>query len=194
MIVIIAIGIFFVWSLWIIVTVVYAEAILNQGLDVSACPGRVPDSYVRENHNIRTLAIVYQTIIITITFILALVFFYYAYLLFSASKHISRAKRFVLIVGGVLVFSFLLRCILFIIVLSLDLKSAVYMFITLFITEILMMMVIALQFTLKVVRTAHSSLSSSSNSSAASGPAGRTSGAGTGSAVHTGSAGHSASN
>ena len=134
----------------------------------SDCPGRVPDSYTKENDNIRTLAIVYQTIIITITLILALVFFYYAYLLFSASKHISRAKRFVLIVGGVLVFSFLLRCILFIIVLSLNLTSAVYMFITLFITEVLMMLIIALQFTIKVIRTAHGTFSSTTNSSSAS--------------------------
>ena len=168
MIIIISAGLFFVWSLWIIITVVYAEAILNQGVDASDCPGRVPDSYERESDNIRTLAIVYQAIIITITFILTVVFFYYAFLLFSASKHISRAKRFVLIVGGVLVGSFLLRCILFIIVLSLDLKSAVYMFITLFITEVLMMLVIALQFTMKVLRTAHSSMTGASDSSAGS--------------------------
>ena len=81
---------------------------------------------------------------------------------------ISRAKRFVLTVGGVLVFSFLLHCILFIIVLSLNLTSAVYMFITLFITEVLMMLIIALQFTIKVIRTAHGTFSSTTNSSSAS--------------------------
>ncbi len=93
----------------------------NMGMDAnmefSASPGCVPDSYAQtktfeplllSNHHCHY-------------FHSCPCFFYYANCVFIASKHISRAKWFVLAVGRVLVFSFLLWCILFIFVLSLKL-------------------------------------------------------------------------
>ena len=73
----------FVWSLWIIVTVVYAEVILGNlcfyttlsFFDISflannsgssPCVGRVPLSYSTQESDTQTLTIIYQSIIIEI--------------------------------------------------------------------------------------------------------------------------------
>jgi hypothetical protein len=55
----------------------------------------------------------------------------------------------VVIVGGLIVVSFLARCIFFIIVLSANFTSSVYMFIVLMLTEVMMMFFIGIQFNWK---------------------------------------------
>mmetsp|Transcript_43049 Transcript_43049/g.60378 ORF Transcript_43049/g.60378 Transcript_43049/m.60378 type:complete len:140 (+) Transcript_43049:78-497(+) len=135
---IIILGLVFVWSLWIVVTIIFAEVILEED-GSSPCPGRVAPSYDQQEEDTRTLTIIYQSLVISVTFVLALIFFYYSFTLMSVSKNVSRSKRFVLVIGGVIVVSFFVRSLLFIILLAADFVSSIYMFITLMITEVLMM-------------------------------------------------------
>mmetsp|Transcript_30414 Transcript_30414/g.47226 ORF Transcript_30414/g.47226 Transcript_30414/m.47226 type:complete len:540 (+) Transcript_30414:1054-2673(+) len=63
-----------VWGLWIIVTIVYSEVILDSDSE-SACEGRVKTSHEGEEEDTRDLAIAYQSVIIFVTFILTAIFF-----------------------------------------------------------------------------------------------------------------------
>ena len=141
----IILGLVFVWSLWVIVTIVFSEVILEED-GSSPCPGRVAPSYDKQEEDTRTLTIIYQSLVISVTLVLALVFFYYSSHLLSISKNVSRSKRFVLVIGGVIVVSFFIRSLLFLILLAADFISSVYMFITLMITEVLMIFFLQLQF------------------------------------------------
>ena len=136
----------FVWSLWIIVTVVYAEVILANNSGYSPCVGRVPLSYSTQESDTQTLTIIYQSIIIAITFLLVCVFFIYTLKLFQTAKRTSSSKQFVMVVGGVINIAFLVRCILFLILLSASIVSSVYLFITLMVTEVLPMSFLLVQF------------------------------------------------
>ena len=138
-------GVAFVWSIWIIVTVVYAEVILNSTV-TSNCPGRAEPSYEHMSSQIRTLTIAYQSTLIGITAILVGVFLFFTVLLVKASKQHHKSNQFVMVVGGVICFSFLLRCILFVILLAADFVSSVYLFITLMITEVIPMTILLIQF------------------------------------------------
>ena len=104
----------------------------------SACEGRVAVTYDSVEEDTRTLAIVYQTIIIAVTIVLGSIFFYYTYKVFQSAKKMASSKQFVIVVGGVFTVAFLARTILFLIILAADFASAIYMFITLFLTEVLM--------------------------------------------------------
>ena len=138
-------GLVFVWSLWVIVTIVYAEVILETDGE-SPCPGRVAPSYDEQREDTRTLTIIYQSLIIFVTFILAALFCYYSFNLIQISKKVSRSKRFVMVIGGTIVLSFFIRSLLFIIILAADFVSSVYMFITLMITEVILLFFLQLQF------------------------------------------------
>jgi hypothetical protein len=59
---------------------------------------------------------------------------------------VKGANYYIMIVGGVISFSFLLRCILFVILLAADFASSVYLFITLFVTEVLPMSILLILF------------------------------------------------
>ena len=107
----------------------------------SACEGRVAVSYSEEEEDTRKLAIVYQSIIIAVTIILGTIFFYFSFKMFQSAKRMGKTKQFVVVVGGIFTLAFLIRTILFLIILAADFESSVYMFITLFMTEILMMVV-----------------------------------------------------
>ena len=123
-------GLIFVWSLWVIVTIVYSEVILKEEGGESPCPGRVAPSYDKQEESTRTLSIIYQSLIISVTFVLGAIFCFYSYTLIILSKRVSRPKRFVMVIGGVIVFSFFIRCLLFILILAIEFVSSVYMFIT----------------------------------------------------------------
>jgi len=147
---VVALGILFVWSLWVIVTVVYAKVILDDTSGSTPCAGRVPISYSKQESNTRKLAIAYQAVIIAITFTLSSIFFYFTIVLVRVSQRLSSAKQFIIIVGGIICFCFLMRCIFFIIVLSADFVSNIYMFIVLFLTEVLMLFVLGLELNLRL--------------------------------------------
>ena len=142
---VIFLGLVFVWSLWVIVTIVYSEVILEEDVE-SPCPGRVAPNYDQQEEDTRTLTIIYQSLIISVTFILAVLFCYYSYNLIQVAKNLSKSKRFVMVIGGSIILSFLVRCILFIIILAVDFVSSVYMFITLMITEVFLLFFLQLQF------------------------------------------------
>ena len=95
---------------------------------------------------IRTLTIVYQSVLIAVTAILVGVFIFFTMLLIKASKQNRKSNQFIMIVGGVISISFLIRCILFVILLAADFVSSVYLFITLFVTEIIPMTILLIQF------------------------------------------------
>ena len=61
------------------------------------------------------------------------------------SEGSSKAKTFIFRLGAVIVTAFLLRCVLLLILLAIDLTSDIYLFITLMITEVLMMLLIAIE-------------------------------------------------
>ena len=146
---VIALGLVCVWSLWIIVTIIYSEVILEEDGE-SPCPGRVAPSYDKQEEDTRTLTIIYQSLIISVTFVLASIFCYYSFTLLNQTKSLSSSKRFVMVIGGVIVLSFFLRSILFIIILAAEFKSSIYMFITLMITEVLVMFFLQLQFNFSI--------------------------------------------
>ena len=112
----------------------------------SPCVGRVPLSYSTQESDTQTLTIIYQSIIIAITFLLVCVFFFYTLKLFQKAKRTSSSKQFVMVVGGVINIAFLVRCILFLILLSASIESSVYLFITLMVTEVLPMCFLFVQF------------------------------------------------
>ena len=165
--VVIGLGLAGVWSLWIVVTIVYSEVILAEDGE-SPCPGRVAPSYDEQEEDTRTLTIVYQSLIISVTFVLASIFCYYSYSLIKQTKNLSHHKRFVMVIGGVIVLSFFLRCILFIIVLAVEFKSSIYMFVTLFITEVLVTFFLQLQFNSSFFRPLTSTSSSTHGSGSVS--------------------------
>ena len=148
---VILLGLVFVWSLWVVVTIVYSEVILEEDAE-SPCPGRVAPNYDQQEEDTRTLTIVYQSFIISVTFVLAILFCYYSYNLNQLAKKVSRSKRFVMVIGGVIVLSFFVRCILFVIILAVEFVSSVYMFITLMITEVFLLFFLQLQFNSSHVR------------------------------------------
>ena len=147
--------------------------------DESVCPGRVQNSNQQQEEDTRTLSIVYQSIVIFLTLLFALVFLKQAITLFSLTKSqffffldcfsfcfsclysfcfflffsypslrsegSSKAKTFIFRLGAVIVTAFLLRCVLLLILLAIDLTSDIYLFITLMITEVLMMLLIAIE-------------------------------------------------
>ena len=160
---VIFLGLVFVWSLWIVVTIVYAEVILEQD-GSSSCPGRVALSYDKQEEDTRTLTIIYQSLIISVTFILGAIFCYYSFTLLQISKDVSRSKRFVMVIGGVIVLSFFIRCILFIIILAVEFVSSVYMFVTLMITEVFLLFFLQLRFNSSYARLLGGSSVSSSSS------------------------------
>ena len=57
----------------------------------------------------------------------------------------TKAKVFIFRLGAITVTSFLLRCVLFIILLASDITSDIYLFITLLLTEVLMILLISLE-------------------------------------------------
>jgi hypothetical protein len=95
--------------------------------------------------DIRTLTITYQSILIVITAFLVGIFVFFTALLMQAAT-IKKRASYIMTVGGIISFSFFLRCILFVILLALDLTSSVYLFVTLFITEVLPMFLLLLLF------------------------------------------------
>jgi hypothetical protein len=54
------------------------------------------------------------------------------------------------VLGGILNLSFLARCVLFLILLTVNFVSDIYLFLTLFFTEVLMMFIMQLQFNMKI--------------------------------------------
>ena len=141
------VGISLVWVMFIIVTVVYAEVVLKDNDSKSDCPGRVPDDVSNLEDATRTLSVAYQSIIIFFTFILGIMFFFSSYKLFKiTSKGITDAKKFIFRLGALIVSSFMLRCVFFIILLAADFTSDIYLFIVLLLTEVIMIFFVQLEF------------------------------------------------
>jgi hypothetical protein len=161
----VAIANFFVWSLFAIITIVYSEDILATDVEVNVCPGRVPASNEELESDTHTLSVIYQSIVIFFTFIFGVIFWFMSYRLFKVTSKgsfvfkslsfchltfgipgVSKAKQFIFRIGAILVTCFMLRCIFFIILLAVDFTSAIYLFIILMITEVIMMFLIQLEF------------------------------------------------
>ncbi len=142
--------------------------IIPEDQPVDICPGRVPASNEQLAQDTRTLSVIYQSIVIFFTFVLALIFLYMSYRLFSmASKGmiwldfsvcgvlnsiipaVSSAKMVIFRIGVIIVSAFMLRCILFIILLAVNFISDIYLFITLMITEVIMMFLVQAEFNKK---------------------------------------------
>ena len=137
--------------------------------DDSECPGRVPPNNDELKEDTRTLSIVYYTIVIFLTLLFALVFLRKSLqllkmttsnfsLFYKLTTNIltlfnpsslpgakTKARVFVFRLGAVTVTSFLLRCVLFIILIAADFTSDIYLFITLFLTEVVMILLISLE-------------------------------------------------
>ena len=109
---------------------------------------------------IQTLTIAYQSVLIAVTAILVAVFIFFTILLIRASKHNRKSNQFIMVVGGVISISFLIRCILFVILLAAEIISSIYLFITLFVTEIIPMTILLIQFYFFYVLKAISSATS----------------------------------
>lgn len=139
------------------------------------CVGRVPVSYSEQETQTRDLAITYQAVIIAITFVLSAIFLYFTFLVMQHAKRVASTKSFVMTVGIVITSSYLLRCILFLIVLSADFVSSIYMFITLMITEVIPMIFLFLLFNQRRIKyiasktRTNTSLSGSGSSGSTSG-------------------------
>ena len=72
-----------------------------------------------------------------------------SYDLFQVTKELNRAKQFVFRLGSIIVSSFMLRCILFIILLALDTTSDIFLFLILLFTEVFMLFAAQLLFNWK---------------------------------------------
>jgi len=133
---------------------------------VNICPGRVAPSNEQLQSDTHELSVIYQSIVISFTFIFGIVFWYMSFQLFRmtssglnffeiiifilfiffSAKGLSKAKQFVFRIGAIIVSSFMLRCILFIVLLTADFISNIYLFITLMITEVLMIFFVQIEF------------------------------------------------
>ena len=122
--------------------------------------------YSKIEEDTRTLAITYQSVIIVVTVFLTLLYLYYTYVLFQTTKRISGAKQFVTLLGGIICIAFTLRCILFLVLLAIELSSSIYLFITLMITEVIMMIAIQIQFFKRQAQQSSSSSSTDTKDSA----------------------------
>jgi len=145
-----ALGIVLVWLIFVVVTVVYAEVILDSD-GKTDCPGRVPEDNEEQEDNARALLVTYQSVVIFVTFILTMGFIWSSYRLFKISKQVNRAKQFIFRLGVILVSAFLLRCVLFLIYLAADFVSAAYMFCTLLFTEVFMIFACQVLFNWKFI-------------------------------------------
>mmetsp|Transcript_25503 Transcript_25503/g.39776 ORF Transcript_25503/g.39776 Transcript_25503/m.39776 type:complete len:170 (-) Transcript_25503:49-558(-) len=146
--------------MWLIVTLVYSEVILDESGGSSACEGRVVSSYDEEEEDTRKLALAYQSVIIAITFLLTSVFFYYTYQVYNnTKKKASSVKQFVIVVGGIFNLCFLVRTVLFLIILAVDFASSVYLFCTIFFTEVVMMIILLIQFNIRYFKLLASAVS-----------------------------------
>ena len=140
-------GVSLVWIMFIVVAVVYSEVVLKNNNPESDCPGRVPADNSDLKDATRTLSVAYQSILIFFTFILGTMFFYSSYTLFKiTSRGVTDAKRFIFRLGVLIVSSFMLRCIFFIILLAADFTSDIYLFIVLLLTEVIMIFLVQLEF------------------------------------------------
>ena len=140
-------GVSLVWIMFIVVAVVYAEVVLKDNNPESDCPGRVPADNSDLEDATRTLSVAYQSIIIFFTFVLGIMFFYSSYKLFKiTSKGVTDAKKFIFRLGALIVSSFMLRCVFFIILLAADFTSDIYLFIVLLLTEVIMIFFVQLEF------------------------------------------------
>ena len=139
-------AIFLIWCLFIIVTVIYSEDILANGTTESDCPGRVAADTQKLEDDTRQLSIIYQSIVIVVTFLLGCIFWYSSYRLFKiTSKGVSRAKQFIFRIGALIVSAFMVRCVLFIIILGTE-YTAWLTWVTLLLTECLMIFLVQLEF------------------------------------------------
>jgi hypothetical protein len=146
---------------------------------VNNCPGRVAASNQQLISDTHELSLIYQSIVIFFTFIFGALFWFMSYRLFSLSSStiqfwhilipslnlilgISEAKKFVFRTGAIIVTSFMLRCILFIILLAADFISDIYLFITLMITEVIMMFLVQLEFNKNTYATVVSTVTGTS--------------------------------
>ena len=145
-----ALAIALVWIMYVIVLIVYSEAILTEET-VSPCPGRVPASTESIDDQTRTLAVTYQSIIITCTFIFAIMFLSSTMNLVKKTKRMKKAQKFILRLGLIIVTSFMLRCIFFIVLLAADFTSAPYLFSVILATEVVPIFLTTLLFSLKYV-------------------------------------------
>lgn len=147
----ICIAVAFVWAIFIIISIVYPIVILEQSPEMSPCPGRVASSTDNIEHSTRSLSVAYQSVVIFFSFVLAVLFLLSTLRFTRMVTTMSEARLFIIRLGALIVFTFLLRCIFFIIILAVDFASSIYMFIILFITEVLLIFLAQLSFNWKMM-------------------------------------------
>jgi hypothetical protein len=131
------------WGLFVAVAI--AVAIIDGQSTASACPGRVGSSSTSVNQQITNLSIAYQSIVITFALMLALGFaLCIVFLLRTRINSIRQRVFFAALLSSVIcALGFLARCVLFLIILSVDFTSTVYMFVTLFLTEVVVILLVS---------------------------------------------------
>ena len=155
-----AAGIVLLWLVFMIVVVVYTQAILTDAATASPCPGRVPPNNEAVEENTRILSLVYQCVIYSASLMLVcLVLFSSQRLVQKTAGHDGRIAQYVLRILLCVAVPFTARCVLFLVALAIEIESGVYMFVTLFCTEVVMMCALSLFLCNMFVSTMYGSFS-----------------------------------
>lgn len=161
------------WCLFVAVAI--ADGVLqHQDNEQSPCPGRVASS-TDINSKLRALSIAYQSILISLTLLLTVFMLYLLALVFRSAMvaHTNAAEALLslkeMLKDGLSIsFAFLTRCVLFIVYLSVNLSSTTYIFVTLLVTEVLLiiflLVVWMLRFSNSKFRFSHSATSEDGHS------------------------------
>ncbi len=137
-----------------IVTVVYSEVALETP-PYDPCPGRVAPSWEEQDQITRKISISYYSVVIFFTVLIAALFFLTSVRLFrKTSEGVSDIRKFIMQIGSLIVSTFLLRSIFFIIILAVNFSSSVYIFVVLLITEVLLIFFLMILMTMQRLKVA----------------------------------------
>lgn len=135
------IGVTFVWIVFIIVTAVDGTVIIDKEAEEPVCKGRVAASTKDIEDATRNLSVAYQSLVIFGCFVLSLMFFASTMMFAKSAPGESTLKSMIVRIGSLFCAVFFLRCVLFIIILAAEFSSSIYMFITIFLTEVLLIFI-----------------------------------------------------
>uniref|UniRef100_A0A7S4NP18 Uncharacterized protein n=1 Tax=Paramoeba aestuarina TaxID=180227 RepID=A0A7S4NP18_9EUKA len=141
----VAVALGVIWSIFVVVVVVYSEVLLNDE-DETVCEGRIQSDNSEQEDNIRTFMIAYQSTVIALIIGFALLFLVVARSVLSSTVRSSPLSRSIFRLVVALVSAFILRSILFLILLIVDFTSDIYLFITLMITEVFLAFFISIEY------------------------------------------------
>ena len=134
-------SVLFVVLIWLLfIATVVAEHFLADTSSSSACPGRIPYDTSSISQQVRTLSLVYQSLIILFILLQTLLFMFYIFNLLKVST-LAPLKN-VLISSLTIVTGLIARSLLFIIYLAVDFVSTYYVFFTLLCVEIFVFVIL----------------------------------------------------